>query len=202
MRREREDLQRELEKDKLEATNKEVKIKIDYLKAPSIIFPSTDPNKPPPQHVSHPVVKIQLTLPVNIVLVNQVPSINQNNQVPITHGPNMKMNMGNNPTGNQFQRRPINLELYRQLFFEGIQRYPNHVPTELKDKLQKFASNNAISAEEHLKSFGDMIDDYKISNEDVIMKLFVQSLVDDARDWYKGLPINNINSWEEFKNCF
>lgn len=110
--------------------------------------------------------------------------------------------MGNNSTVSPFQRRPINLEQYRQLFFDGIPGYPNHVPTELRDKLHKFAGNNAVSAEEHLKSFGDLINDYEITDEDVIMKLFVQSLVDDARDWYRGLPVASIGSWEEFKNCF
>ncbi|XP_059066259.1 uncharacterized protein LOC131857591 [Cryptomeria japonica] len=67
--------------------------------------------------------------------------------------------------------------------------YLNHVPIQMRDKLHKFAINNAISAKKHLKSFGDMINDYVIANEDVIMKLFVQSLVEDARDWYRGLPM-------------
>lgn len=48
MRREREDLQRELEKVELEVANEEVKRKINYLKAPPTIFPSIDPNKPLP----------------------------------------------------------------------------------------------------------------------------------------------------------
>lgn len=72
----------------------------------------------------------------------------------------------------------------------------------MRDRLHKFARNNAISAEEHLKSFGDLINDYEIMDEDVIMKLFVQSLVDDVRAWYRDLPMNRIGSWEDFKNCF
>lgn len=95
-------MQRELERVELEAANEEVKRKINYLKAPPIIFPSVDPNKPLPQHASHPPVKIQSSLPVSIVPVSQVPITNQSNQVPLTHGLNMRMNMGNNPTGNQF----------------------------------------------------------------------------------------------------
>lgn len=46
MRKEKGDLQRELEKAELEAVNQEVKRKISYLKAPPIIFPSVDPSKP------------------------------------------------------------------------------------------------------------------------------------------------------------
>ncbi|XP_059078219.1 uncharacterized protein LOC131876760 [Cryptomeria japonica] len=116
MRKEKENLQRELEKFELEATNAEVRRKIDYLKAPPITFPSTD------------------------------------------------------------------------------QSYPNHVPIEMRDKLHKFAGNNAISADERLNLLGDMINDYEIANENVIMKLFVQSLVEDAQDWYRGLPMDSIET--------
>lgn len=57
MRKEKEDLQMELEKAELEAANQEVKRKIGYLKAPHIIFPSEDLNKLVPQQVSLPLLK-------------------------------------------------------------------------------------------------------------------------------------------------
>ncbi|XP_059068480.1 uncharacterized protein LOC131858989 [Cryptomeria japonica] len=79
--------------------------------------------------------------------------------------------------------------------------YPNRVPIEIRDRLQKFDKNNAISAEEHLKSFGDMINDYEIAHEDIIMKLFVQSLIEDAREWYRGLPAL-VKESEQFKTAF
>lgn len=40
-----------------------------------------------------------------------------------------------------------------------------------------------------------MIDDYNIELDDVIMKPFVQSLTEDARDWFRNLPHANICSW-------
>lgn len=65
------------------------------------------------------------------------------------------------------------MERYRQLFFDGILGYPNPIPDELREKMNKFAGNNAFSAEEHLKGFMDMLNDYEVEHEDVMMKLFV-----------------------------
>lgn len=87
--------------------------------------------------------KISSTLKVVVQLigrftVNQIPlglPHNQSNQVPRVGGPNSRMNTGNICVGNQFQRRPINVELYRQLFFYGIPGYPNHVPIEMRKKI-------------------------------------------------------------------
>jgi len=47
-----------------------------------------------------------------------------------------------------------------------------------------------------------LIDDFEVEDEDVVMKLFMQSLIDDARDWYRSLPQAIIGSWEEFKRVF
>ncbi|KAH9328171.1 hypothetical protein KI387_000279, partial [Taxus chinensis] len=38
--------------------------------------------------------------------------------------------------------------------------------------------------------------------EDVYVKLFIHTLEEDARDWYKALPDNSIDSWTEMKNTF
>lgn len=51
--------------------------------------------------------------------------------------------------------------------------YPNVIIQELKNKLPKFFGNNAITCEDHLRFFLDMINDYEVEFEDVIMKLFV-----------------------------
>lgn len=69
---------------------------------------------------------------------------------------------------------------------------------DLRDKFSKFVCNNAITGKEHLRAFTDKLNDYEVEHEDVVMKLFVQSLTKDARDWYRGLPTASISSWEEF----
>lgn len=215
-RKENENLQRELEKAEIEALNVEFKGKIHFLKAPPIIFPPIDQSNFTSQHTSASLLNTQpmmqtnatpndFVAPSSTIPTNQTshgPSHNQSHQTRIAGSSGPRVNAGNNFTGNQFQRRPINFELYRQLYFSGIPGYPNCVPIEMRDRLQKFVGNNAISTEEHLKSFGDMINDYEIGYKDVIMKLFVQSLIENVRDWYRGLPVDSISSWEEFTNCF
>ena len=44
--------------------------------------------------------------------------------------------------------------------------------------------------------------DYAIAHEDVYMKLFVQTLEGDARDWFSFLPACFIASWSELHSTF
>lgn len=44
--------------------------------------------------------------------------------------------------------------------------------------------------------------DYEIDVEDVFIKLFVQSLKEDIRDWFLDLSMCSISSWQEFKVAF
>lgn len=46
------------------------------------------------------------------------------------------------------------------------------------------------------------MNDYEVEHEDVVLKLFVQSLIEDARDWYRGMPTASISYWEEFEIFF
>ena len=39
-------------------------------------------------------------------------------------------------------------------------------------------------------------------DEDVVMKLFVASLVEDARKWYNNLLDKSIKTWESFHDTF
>ena len=56
----------------------------------------------------------------------------------------------------------------------------------MRKRLPKFGGNNAITCEDHLRSFLDMMSDYEVEVKDVMMKLFVQSLTEDAREWFKS----------------
>ena len=47
-----------------------------------------------------------------------------------------------------------------------------------------------------------MLNDYEVKHEDVVLKLFVQSLAEDARDWFKRLPDRCIDTWDSFERCF
>ena len=47
-----------------------------------------------------------------------------------------------------------------------------------------------------------MTSDYEVEAEDVIMKLFVQSLTKDAREWFKRLLEFSIVDWKDIEYCF
>lgn len=46
------------------------------------------------------------------------------------------------------------------------------------------------------------MNDYEVEHEDVVMKLFVHSLTEDARDWFRRLPDDSITSWSDLENFF
>ena len=94
------------------------------------------------------------------------------------------------------------MERYKQVSFLGIPGFPHPIPNDLRDKVTKFAGNNAVTGEEHLKKFIDMLNDYEVEHEDVVMKLFVHSLTEDARDWFRRLPDDSVSSWSDLETLF
>ena len=94
------------------------------------------------------------------------------------------------------------MERYRHICFLGIPRCPNEIPKDLRDKVSKFVGNNAITGKQHLRSFNDMLIIYEVEHKDVIMKLFVHSLTEDSRDWFRRLLDDSISSWEDLGKCF
>ena len=72
----------------------------------------------------------------------------------------------------------------------------------MRKRLPKFARNNAITCEDHLRSFLDMMSDYEVEAKDVIMNLFVQSLTEDAREWFKRLLELSIMDWKDIEYYF
>ena len=86
--------------------------------------------------------------------------------------------------------------------FLGIPDAPNPISFDLRDKVVKFFGNNVVTGEEHLRVFIDMLNDYEIEHEDVVMKLFVHYLIEDARDWFRRLPDESICSWSDLESLF
>ena len=64
------------------------------------------------------------------------------------------------------------MEKFRQISFAGIPSFPHPISYDLIDKVVKFYGNNAITSEEHLRFFIDMLNDFKFEHEDVVMKLY------------------------------
>jgi len=59
---------------------------------------------------------------------------------------------------------------------------------EYKKYMPKFTGTEGVTAEEHLKAFYSYADNLDISENDVWMRVFVQSLDGEARTWFRELP--------------
>jgi hypothetical protein len=62
--------------------------------------------------------------------------------------------------------------------------------------MPKFTEEEDVKAEEHLVSFYSYVDNQNIENEDVWMRVFIQSLFGEARKWFRGLALGSITGIE------
>jgi len=65
------------------------------------------------------------------------------------------------------------IEKYKALNFKGISGYPNIIPNKIRKCLPKYSGSNSKSANRHLQIFCNLIEDYEVEAEDVVMRLFV-----------------------------
>jgi hypothetical protein len=86
----------------------------------------------------------------------------------------------------------------------GIQGYPHAMPDKFDKWFPKFPGNNVIIVEEHIDTFYACFQNHLLNNddEDVVMKLFAVSLVENARKWYNNLPDKSIKTWQAFHDTF
>jgi uncharacterized small protein (DUF1192 family) len=68
--------------------------------------------------------------------------------------------------------------------------------------MPKFTGEGDITAEEHLATFYSYADNLNIENEDVWMRVFVQSLDGEVRKWFRGLAPGSIAGIEALDNVF
>jgi hypothetical protein len=68
--------------------------------------------------------------------------------------------------------------------------------------MPQFTGEGDATAEEHLASFYRFAEIQVIKNEDVWMRVFVQRLDGDARDWFKDLPPRSIDEIASLDDSF
>ena len=68
--------------------------------------------------------------------------------------------------------------------------------------MPKFTGTEGVSAQEHLESFYNYADNLDISEDDVWMRVFVQSLDGEARKWFKELTPRYIADIEVLDDAF
>jgi len=86
----------------------------------------------------------------------------------------------------------------------AILGYPRDRPQKFKKWLPKFSGNNVITAGEHLDNFWGCFQNHPLNNddEDIVMRLFAASIVEDARKWYNSLPDKFVKTWDDFHKVF
>lgn len=79
----------------------------------------------------------------------------------------------------------------------------NATPTgEYQKYKPKFIGTKGVTTEEHLESFYSYADNLDISEDDVWMRFFVQSLDGQARKWFRDLTPRSITDIEALDDAF
>jgi len=79
----------------------------------------------------------------------------------------------------------------------------NAMPTREHQKyMPNFTGTEGVTAEEHLESFYSYADNLDISEDDVWMRVFVQSLDGEARKWFRALTPRSIADIEALDDVF
>ena len=68
--------------------------------------------------------------------------------------------------------------------------------------MPKSTGTEGVTTEEHLESFYSYVDNLDINEEDVWMRVFVQSLDGEARKWFRELPPRSIAVTEALDDVF
>jgi hypothetical protein len=89
------------------------------------------------------------------------------------------------------------------LSFAAFSYYP-HEFSALKwlKHIPLFSGRLGESVEDHLAKFFQVVDNFNVEHEDVVMRMFVSTLEWEARAWYKSLPDASIDGWDSFQDKF
>jgi hypothetical protein len=82
--------------------------------------------------------------------------------------------------------------------FSIVPGFPNVIPTpnEWGDYFPIFRECKEDNLAQHLHEFHELMHQWEIHHEDVLMKIFLFSLAGDARERYQSLPPTSISSLE------
>jgi len=69
---------------------------------------------------------------------------------------------------------------------------PGAMPQDYQSKITYFDGIGTYTAQKHTKKMMDYFENYEIDDDDVRMKIFIQSLTSDVRTWFRALSVNTI----------
>ena len=88
--------------------------------------------------------------------------------------------------------------------FSVVPGFPNVVPTpnEWSDYLPIFRKRKEENPTQQLLEFHELMHQWEIHHDDVLLNMFMILLVGDAHNWYHSLPPTSISSLEQFHVAF
>jgi hypothetical protein len=60
--------------------------------------------------------------------------------------------------------------------------------------LPKFNGDNGVIAKDHIAAFQDCTDNFAIEHDGISISMFHHSFEGDARQWFRSLPVDSIDS--------
>lgn len=76
------------------------------------------------------------------------------------------------------------------------------MPQDYQRKITYFDGTGTYTAQQHTKKMMDYFENYEIDDNDVRMKIFVQSLTGDVSTWFTTLPVNIITDPDALYQTF
>jgi hypothetical protein len=89
------------------------------------------------------------------------------------------------------------------LSFDAFPDYPHDLPVHKWLKhIPLFAARLGESIDDDLAKFLQVVSDFDVEYEDVVMRMFVLTLEGEARAWYTSLPNASVDGWDSFQEKF
>ena len=79
---------------------------------------------------------------------------------------------------------------------------PGAMPQDYQSKITPFDGSGTYTAQQHTKKMTYYFEIYEVDADDVIMRVFVQSLTGDVRTLFRSLRENNINDLQTLYTQF
>lgn len=93
---------------------------------------------------------------------------------------------GGRPGGNQPPSPPVNPWVTSRFAPLNLPQITHDLPENYMKYLPKFGRDKTHSTEEHMSVFQDFTVDQFVDHDDVLMRLFVQTLGGDVRKWFRS----------------
>ena len=76
------------------------------------------------------------------------------------------------------------------------------MPQDYQSKTPSFDGIGTYTSQQHTKKMTNYFESYEIDDDDVRMKVFVQSLTGHVKTWFRALPANSINDPQDLYQSF